>query len=542
MKLLNLRDNALFVRNFRERMRTHVVGSYAALLFVIVMIFLLLNKESFAKAGAGNPLFTFIPHYVPAYVLAGMAVFQGFVILVLGTLSAYRMALQDRLNGTLDFFRATPTEGVNHVIGLVLGAPVLEWFFFLLLIPVMLVFALLSDVKPAALMDFYASIILCAVLYHSLGVLTGICATRKKYRATVNVVLLGALIFAGVRALILMKSSVAYHGTFLPGYTNLLAEIMNPEAFPGSLFFNYNLFMFFGKPIPSLLLQALVQAPLCLLACLAIKRKISSPETPIFSRFQLLILTSLSLVYFTGDSLFTGAVRRIKGAPGDFNPVLCAYFYLFFFLSVFFSSITTPTALGYQKGINRVKKLGLSKLGRLDEQNGNSGWLIIFCALSAPVYFALCAVFKVSFMISPVSFAMFACFIVLFANALEFFRLSRFHGKTIVFSTAVLILWVALPVTEAILATMNYNYPFFVYLSPITALALWGGYFTGDAAINSATTIAQNISSVKSSISDTPDTVLIMTILGHLALLALTVVFIVLAARERKHLKAGIQQ
>ena len=227
MKLLNLRDNALFVRNFRERMRTHVVGSYAALLFVIVMIFLLLNKESFAKAGAGNPLFTFIPHYVPAYVLAGMAVFQGFVILVLGTLSAYRMALQDRLNGTLDFFRATPTEGVNHVIGLGARRAGSGMVFFLLLIPVMLVFALLSDVKPAALMDFYASIILCAVLYHSLGVLTGICATRKniarpKRRPA------GSVIFAGVRAHILMKSSVAYHGTFLPGYTNLTGGNYEP--------------------------------------------------------------------------------------------------------------------------------------------------------------------------------------------------------------------------------------------------------------------------------------------------------------------------
>lgn len=540
MMPLKPRDNALFVRNFRERMRTHVIGSYAAILFVLVMIFLLALTEIFAKTGRENALFPFIPHCVPAEALAVIAIFQGGVLLLLGTLSAYRMALQDRLNGTLDFFRATPTEGFNHVIGLVFGATITEWFFFLLLVPVMFALALLSDIKFAALMNFHISLIICAVFYHSLGVLAGVCATMKKYRAAMKIVLLAALICGGTAALIYIKSSVAYHSTFLPCYINLLAGSLDRGTFSGSDFLHYNLYIFFGKPLPSLLFQALVQAPLCVLVWLAIKRKISSAETPVLSKLQLVILISAFLFYFTGDSLTIAGFRSINDVPKGFNPILFSYFFLFFFLSVFFSIITAPTALAYRKGFNRAIKSGLPKPGWFDEQNSNAGWITLLCVLFAAVYFALCARFKVSSPVLAASSAMLMVYIIFFAGAFEFFRLSRFRGKTIIFSTAVLIVWIALPVSEAILYDYNYplKYPFFIWFSPLAGLLIWGGHAP---TINSAKlTLDQFLLKLTDSHPAFPDLSVFLIILGHLYLLALTVLFIMLAAREQKRIRTSV--
>ncbi len=539
MMPLKPRDNALFVRNFRDRMRPHVIGSYAAILFVLVMIFLLALTEVFADTGRENALFPLIPHCVPARILAYLAVFQGAVLLVLGTLSAYRMALQDRLNGTLDFFRATPTEGLDHVLGLVFGAPIMEWFFFLLLVPVMFVLALMSDVKVAVLAEFYASLALCAVFYHSLGILAGVCATMKKYRAAVNILGLAALICAGTAALVYIRSSVAYHGTFLPCYTNLLMNILDKGAFSRPEFLDYSVHIFFGKPLSPLFFQALVQAPLCGLVWLATKRKISSAETPLLSSFQLLFLTSLILVFFAGDSLFTAEFRRRWYTPQNPNPILLIYFYLVFFLSVLFSIMATPTALGYQKALNRAAKSGLSGPGWFVEQNSNAGWTILLCCLFAAVYFALCAPFKVSLYIFTASFAVLAVFIAFFASAYEFFKLGRFRGKTIIFSTAVLLLWIALPITEAILTSGKYF--FFFCFSPLTMFAIWGGMATNDAAVNSATTVKQLIAAVKSSNSSSFSEVGAITVItGHLLMFAAAVLFIFLAARERKRIRARV--
>lgn len=537
MMPLKPRDNALFVRNFRERLRPHVIGSYAAILFLLVMIFLLSLTDIIAETGRENALFPFIPHYVPAEILTVIALFQGFVLLVLGTFSAYRMALQDRLNGTLDFFRATPTKSLDHVLGLVFGATITEWFFFLLLVPVMFALALLSDVKFAALAEFYAGLALCAVFYHSLGVLAGVCANLKKYRATMNILLLAALICGGAVALIAIKSSVAYHATFLPCYLNLLSGSMDRGTFPGSDLLNYGFYTFFGKPFPSLLFQALVQAPLIVLAWLAIKRKISSAENPLLSGLQLLFSISLILVFFASDSLFAEEFRRGWYSPNTPNVLLLTYFNLAFFLSVIFTIMATPTALGYQKALNRAAKSGLSKPGWFDEDNSNAGWTTILCVLFGVAYFALCARFEVSFGVFAAGFAVLAAFIVFFASAYEFFKLGRFRGKTIIFSTAVLILWIALPITEGIITGMKYI--FFFCFSPLAMSLIWGGFITNETAAHSAQTIKQFISAIKSS-SGMPETGITIFIVGHLLLFAVTSYFILLAARERKRIKARV--
>ena len=86
MMPLKPRDNALFVRNFRERMRPHIIGSYAMILFVAAMIFFMALADMFAETGRINALFPFIPHCIPAEILAVIAVFQGAVLLLLGSL------------------------------------------------------------------------------------------------------------------------------------------------------------------------------------------------------------------------------------------------------------------------------------------------------------------------------------------------------------------------------------------------------------------------------------------------------------------------
>lgn len=532
MMPLSPRDNALFVRNFRERMRPHIVGSYAVVLFAAVMVLFMLLADVFAEAGRQNALFSLLPRCVPAGVLAALSVFQGTVLLGLGTLSAYRMALQDRFNGTLDFFRATPTKSLDHIMGLVFGAALTEWYFFLLLVPVMLVLALLSDVGFAALAEFYVSLMLCAVFFHSLGVLAGVCSSAKKHRAAIKALLLTALVCAGTGALIFARSSVAYHTTFLPAYIKLLTGCLDRGTFAADFFLNYSQYIFFDELLPSLTFQALVQVPLCALAWLAIKRRLSSAEVPVLSRPQLAALIALFLFYFTGDSLVSAEFRGVNDSP---EKVMVIYFFLFFFLALLFILLTAPTALACRKGFSRAFKLGARGPGWLDEQGSCAAWTALLCVLFGLVYVPLGLRFRAFPWLMAVSFAMLLLQISLFAGAYEYFSLSRLRGKNIVFAAALFIVWVALPSAEAIV--FGTQRPFFLLFTPFTQLFFWGG--AAVTKLPADLTLRKAVSDTVEMCSMAPRFTVFLVILAHYYLLALSGFFNFLAARERRRIGAG---
>lgn len=522
MKPVNLKYNSLFIRNFRERMRPHIAGSYAALVLVTAALVIFVNRDHFTNVRWERSFLAYLPRWDTEEVFFALALIQGALLLVLGTLSAYRLTLMDRLNGILDLFRATPTSGADHVIGLVLGAPITEWLLFLLLTPVALVIAIMGGLEPGAVVSFYLSLVLCAVFYHSTAVLAGACASRKHLRETISF----GLLFIILHALALIGSfwdlSVAYHATCLPAFGNLMRSI--DDSVPAaSLAVNTNLHLFFGAQVPSLLLQILIQVPLTAFACLATDRKLSSPDKPMLSRPQMLALTALIAVFFTGElSHFKELSRANNFALYTF--VSAAYIFLFFALSIIFIVFGTPTALGYRQGLNRMKNLGMPELSLFDEQAGNTGWLLLYCGLVASGYSAVCLVFKTSLPASIASFSVLMVFVFWVASALEFSRL-RFPGKETVFTTTFLLLWIAIPLAE--MTTTDGRYPCLTFLSPLVTIPLWSGAVMDKSQVDFSVLLPQETS-----------TLLIW--IGHMCLILISLCCIYLARRERDRIRTEV--
>ena len=171
MTLFHLAENALFLTNWRERMRfAPTVSSITVAVIIIILLFMACYFRLGDEYNANWPREMFW------FLILG----QGVLLLVLGTISAEQMSVRERFSGTLDFHRSSPTPRFQQVWGLLLGAPCLEWCIFLMTLPVCIYVGWVGHLKMVDIALFYGSLILCSLFFHILAVLLGLIPDRKK--------------------------------------------------------------------------------------------------------------------------------------------------------------------------------------------------------------------------------------------------------------------------------------------------------------------------------------------------------------------------
>jgi len=429
MRITNLTDNALFIRNWRERMRLPYIISFGVIVgLVITLIFLgyYLTYESQRNLEA---------------LFFSLAVLQGLILILAGIHAANKMAFKEKLGGTLDLHRCSPTSSFNQMIGIILGAPSLEWIVFFGTLPVSFCVALASDISLFVFCNFYIGLALCALFFHSVAVLIALSSDQKKGSISPLTILFLFVFFIPFAQGI--GSSAAYHMSWFPAYEYLNSEVTRVyvEKFP-------QLHEFFGHVLPFPLLQIIVQLPLLILACAGIKRRVEHSEKPLFSKLQSLFLSLLALIFYAGSTFLH--LSGDKGTWRDYHYqhgfAVGTFLYLIFLLGIFSAIIVTPKLLSYSKGLRRMKKLGLKRMSVRDDHNTSAWWLIGFCLVAAGAYY-LAFYSKIS--AAPATKIL--CFIVImtqvifFCSALECFSLSRFHKKKVFFWTAIGVLWLIVP-------------------------------------------------------------------------------------------------
>lgn len=445
MKLSIFFDNPLFIRYWRERMRLHYVGAFSLLTVIIILLI-------FISAYLNPPkLYDYsyvtkksIEHSVAWLnsVFFSLAVFQGILLLLVGTTSAYRMSFQERASGTLDFHRSTPFRRLPQIIGIIFGSTVLEWIIFLCTLPISFFLVLITPISIVTFLVFYLALVICAIFYHSLAVCIGIASYQKRRE-------LGIVGFFILAYFFLMASywlSCFYHASCFPAYEYLhrnsfaLGISVTSHGYYG---YQYDLLksMFFANKIPFLLFQVIIQLPLVALVWAAISRKIAYAERFLLSKALTLGLTFLVL-YFAAASLISA--QLIEKYARDFT--LSTFIYFIFMLMFISATSATPTHLMYTKGLQRIKKLNLNRLSYGDDQSSNWFWLILFCMLILLMLSLFLRFFQISLKSKVITMVFVLSQIVIFSQALEFFRLGLYRQKQILFWTGLGIIWVIIPI------------------------------------------------------------------------------------------------
>ncbi len=459
MNIFNLRNNALFLRGFRERTRFSAVASAVALSSILVVLIVLsavLNDNYVYDykyiAGEYQSQKVLLPWFKK--VVLDLSKVQAIVLFFFGSLNAYRIAARERMVQTIDFHRSSPSPRWNQIVGLVLGSTCLEWFVFTGLALVLLAISLISDISTAVIAQFHVQLIFCGFLYHALFALIGISRDPLKGKAGPILIFVGLYFFSHL--LFANQLSFMHQFTWLNAFHELDTHVKNhiSEYYGGhhrkQLLGLMN--TFFSLKLHPLFIQLLVQIPFIALLLEGIGRRFENLEQPIFSKTQTLMTTFYLLLLYAGSftSIFLSGLLQHTHRSMD----LGILFVLIWILFAAGAILATPSRLDYTRGLRRAAKL--KRRGIRPEENaaGNSRWLGVFVLIVVIglSYFAwLLRVPSLNFILALMILCSYFDFC---ASFFEYFRLSRHHTKLSLAATILIILWIVLPVLGMILESI----------------------------------------------------------------------------------------
>ncbi len=472
--MINLSDNALFLKNIRERMRPSTIISY----FIVAVLILGVLFSSV--------LMTISQYKSPQLQLFWyLLCFQTILLLALGSWNAHQASLQESNNGTLDFHRASPPPPLGPTLGILFCSTSFELCFFFLTLPLGLLLALQSPLGIWEALSIYTSIILCAVFFHVISIFIGLNQFGLNDNAGKHIANIQTASLATVLLLLFMLPTIDYIA-----YTSKIHPVLSFTTCQPILTNTFNLilanstwtqvnttipktFILYSNTSP-LVLQIVVQCPFVVLLDLGVVRVIRQPHLPPISKTQHLCLSGYSL-FLSTIHLYTQSFHTTNRTYESFN------FYGIFILIVFFSIIgtflATPKRLSYLIKIRQDRRSTHNTFSLLDDHASNMAWLLCFIAITLTGISTLKPLMKFN------DYSLFAAVtiililqIITFACSWEAFHLSTWGKKAILFFVGISIPWLFLPIFAGILHpfyTTNTTYDYGYAFSPFLLSTLW---------------------------------------------------------------------
>ncbi|MBP8129016.1 MAG: hypothetical protein KA184_05500 [Candidatus Hydrogenedentes bacterium] len=437
MRLLWLGNNALFLKNLRERTRPGMIAA-AAIVTALVVVLVLVSVST--ATGRGG-----VPWERQAFFV--LACCQGLVLALLGSVSVSAMTARERTQGTLDFHRTSPTSPFNMVVGLILGAPILEWCSVLAVLPLAVSFGLRGGVALPLMGTLYGFMLLTVLLLHALCAAMTLTVERKslhRVQSAIPVLLLLASFWVTAGG-VGMRLGPLLHATCMPVVWTCFAAITEhrQDVFETA--------PFFGVMLPLWTMQIMVQGPLLLFAGLAAVRKIARPERPPFSKVQALAAAAFLLF------LYVGAAKPAYGLPAAERlypviPPLLSSLYYVFGLGLAGILIVSPRYLAHLQALRRMQREGRHHLLPFEEGASNLAWLVVYAGLAA-IAFCVLLWFEPPGGLIPaaLAFLLAMSYLAWFAGGLELFYLSEQRKKRALMFVCVAAPWVLLPILGGVL-------------------------------------------------------------------------------------------
>jgi hypothetical protein len=453
VKFLPLRDNALFLVNWRERTRPTAIAGIVVV-SVAVMMSVILACWAIAHPAQTARRLVSPPSVWLAWAVAALAAVHAIVLLLIGTSAVAAGAARERSTGTLDSHRISATRRADQVLGLAFGGAISEWGIVAATAPVSLVLVLVSRISLLTFIGAYISLALTAVLCQSIAVTLGLAmGPGIKVRKETGIGALPALFLGGLSiAGAMTMSGPFFHATCAPACARLFLEAFVPpnsgelsDALGGLLGQLWHL-----RP-PGLVLQAIVQGPVIVLAWVASIRLVSRPDGLILSKVQSVAAVAFVLLLVVASALPVLANEVMAGGPvrdgvgwGSMGVLL----YVGTVLGLLGVALATPAFPLYTRGLRRKEKLGIARIGWTTDQASNGMWLVVFALLFSGAYAVLVQAIPSRMGLLPTIAAPVVVVgnLVWFGALLEAFRLSSVRRSKSLFTVVVAMPWVLVPV------------------------------------------------------------------------------------------------
>jgi hypothetical protein len=323
-----LLENPILVKHARSRLRRPQLLPAAA---VVVMLQLLL-----AWFGLSN---NFFGNRVVFMINLGM---QSLILIVIGAAQVGTTVGSARESGVLDFHRISPLAPWSITLGFLLGAPIMPYVLFALTLPMGLVCVALGGTTFLDFLQFIVLLLMLAVLFHSISMLSALCARKNTKGGPIGVII------------VLLIASNSIYGFLSSNWGDLDDLSMRS---------------FFGLKLPWLLFAAIYLLPPAAFAFIASSRKIRSDRAHPLSKLEALAFLATATV------LILGAVWSIKNE----GAVVVIVVYALVILGCFMTLSITPSAGEYARGVRRAQRQGRAHLPFFDDLAINRVTLAFLC-------------------------------------------------------------------------------------------------------------------------------------------------------------------
>lgn len=332
-------DNPLITKHLRSRLRKRELLTPAAIL-ALVCLFVLMQD---AKGR-----------------IWGLIVVQAITLFIVGTYQVESAVNRARVSRLVDFHRFSPLSPFTVVLGFLFGAPVREWLMAAALVPFEISLLPTSDMGAETLCLLLASMAVCAVLYHLVGLVAALVASGSRATSAGTVIVLVLQFFWMVPPFSALTIGPA-------GQLALLSSDVTPLS-P-------------SPPALEQVVQALVhQGVFIVFLLIGAIRKMQREDAHFTSKAGGL------LFFFVFCFL---ALIDVRGAKEQLETLPIVYLYPVTALAMAFVAAVTPGAREFASGVRRAVRMNERRLPRWSDAAPNWTPLI---GLSAVTVVTTCTV------------------------------------------------------------------------------------------------------------------------------------------------------
>ncbi len=463
MSLFNLKNNALFLSCWYERFRPVQMVCFGVLTFSVMLLsFLAIPRPASTLQEIWKPLF---------YIIAGT---QALVLLAQGGMFASHMGSRERTSETLDFHRNSPEPVEAKVLGLIFGSTWFEWAVFFTLFVLELPFVFLTDIHVTQILLFNASLILSGVFLHTTAVVFSLLSQQKKRGNSPFGLLIIFLLLGGPVFFYYLSTSSSPFFSHMFGVTALQYIYKDPMYHFNGYFYTLN--------FPLIVMQAIVQIPLLLLMINGIKRIFRLPNSPAWSKkdvirfccflfFMIAGFFVASYIHFDEIMAFSNNSHRYsRSLQEGFQQEAVLFSFLFVAVGMLVSFFTAPSYFKCSK-YSLLSKKGLIKKSLFDD--GSTGFfaVMIYVGIGGISSVPYLLVMKPPILNSMAYFLTLSGYVIAFAGLLEFFNLGKFRNNKIFLLTVLGVWWVVIPWIMVFTLKMDlFKQPLFAAISPFFGL------------------------------------------------------------------------
>ncbi|MBL4636581.1 MAG: hypothetical protein JKY56_22205 [Kofleriaceae bacterium] len=379
--------NPLVIAGVRRRLRPKAAVTVAVITAVIsffvygIVYLVATEREITSSVIAARWAFT------PIYYM------QLFFLLFLGTGAIASGVAENRLEGHMDYQRMTPMSPADKTIGYLLGLSIREHFMFAVTLPFALYAVVAGEMPFLEVLEMYLFLFLTVTLYHLTGFVAGLLAKNPR-RAGMTarfIIIVLYFVLPGIGKL----GGASLFGHFTAD--TALQTLLGPElamASPQSE-------MFFGIPVPLLLITLCVQSMFIFVLFTATTRKWRNERLHAISKPMATLLFGTLLVLIVG-SLWSQVGHEIafldmetegeNSAVAASTIMVFSMFFLFSFgMCAFLCMSTTPDKANAIKGARRAARN--NKRLHFTSDEASSQWLVVFYAMFTGI--ALIGLFEI---------------------------------------------------------------------------------------------------------------------------------------------------